>query len=80
MDTEVVIVGAGPAGSTAARELASRGVDVLLLDRAQSSPATSRAAAASPSAATSLLPFSLDPVIEDVITGAVIQLRDGQAP
>ena len=35
METEVVIVGAGPAGSTAARELAARGVEVLLLDRAR---------------------------------------------
>lgn len=31
---EVVIVGAGPAGSTTAAALASRGVDVLLLDKA----------------------------------------------
>jgi menaquinone-9 beta-reductase len=30
----VVVVGAGPAGSTAARELARRGVNVLLVDRA----------------------------------------------
>ena len=30
----VLIVGAGPAGATAARELARRGVDVLLVDRA----------------------------------------------
>jgi flavin-dependent dehydrogenase len=30
----VVVVGAGPAGATAARELARRGVDVLLVDRA----------------------------------------------
>lgn len=30
----VVVIGAGPAGATAARELARRGVDVLLVDRA----------------------------------------------
>jgi menaquinone-9 beta-reductase len=30
----VLVVGAGPAGATAARELARRGVDVLLVDRA----------------------------------------------
>jgi geranylgeranyl diphosphate/geranylgeranyl-bacteriochlorophyllide a reductase len=31
---EAVVVGGGPAGATAARELASRGVEVLMLDRA----------------------------------------------
>src|SRR5207253_6673651 len=30
----VLVVGAGPAGATAARELARRGVEVLLVDRA----------------------------------------------
>ncbi|HEY6213927.1 MAG TPA: FAD-dependent oxidoreductase, partial [Vicinamibacterales bacterium] len=34
-DPEVVIVGAGPAGATAARALASAGVRVTLLDRAR---------------------------------------------
>lgn len=34
-DRDVVIVGAGPAGSTAATALARRGRDVLLLDRAE---------------------------------------------
>jgi flavin-dependent dehydrogenase len=31
--TEVLVVGAGPAGSAAAFHLARRGVDVLLVDR-----------------------------------------------
>jgi flavin-dependent dehydrogenase len=35
MNTEVLIVGAGPAGSSAAWHLAQLGVDVTLLDRAQ---------------------------------------------
>lgn len=78
MDTEVVIVGAGPAGSTAARELASRGVDVLLLERAKF-PRDKPCGGAVTIRCDALLPFSLDPVIEDVITGAVIQLRDGKA-
>ena len=33
MDADVIVVGAGPAGSTAACILARRGLDVLLLDR-----------------------------------------------
>ena len=33
MQYEVVVVGAGPAGSTAARFLAEKGVSVLLLDK-----------------------------------------------
>ncbi|MCZ6546469.1 MAG: FAD-dependent oxidoreductase, partial [Chloroflexi bacterium] len=33
-DFDVVVVGAGPAGSTAARELAARSARVLLIDRA----------------------------------------------
>ena len=33
-DTEVIVIGAGPAGSTAARKLAELDVDYLLLDRA----------------------------------------------
>lgn len=78
MDTEVVVVGAGPAGSTAARELASRGVDVLLLERAKF-PRDKPCGGGVTIRCDSLLPFSLDPVIEDVITGAVIQLRDGKA-
>ena len=78
MDTEVVIVGAGPAGSTAARELASRGVDVLLLERAKF-PRDKPCGGGVTIRCDNLLPFSLDPVIEDVITGAVIQLRDGKA-
>ena len=67
----------GPAGSTAARELASRGVDVLLLERAKF-PRDKPCGGGVTIRCDNLLPFSLDPVIEDVITGAVIQLRDGK--
>ncbi|MBI2845008.1 MAG: FAD-dependent oxidoreductase, partial [Chloroflexi bacterium] len=33
MTYDVIIIGAGPAGSTAARECAARGLSVLLLDK-----------------------------------------------
>jgi len=35
MDYDVVVVGAGPAGSTAAKNLAENGIKVLMLDKAQ---------------------------------------------
>jgi geranylgeranyl reductase family protein len=34
LDADIIVVGAGPAGSTAAKLLASRGYEVLLIDRA----------------------------------------------
>jgi 2-polyprenyl-6-methoxyphenol hydroxylase-like FAD-dependent oxidoreductase len=43
--TEVLIVGAGPAGLTLAATLAARGVDFVLIDRLAQPPTTSRAAA-----------------------------------
>ena len=78
MEAEVVIVGAGPAGSTAAREIAARGVEVLLLDRARF-PRDKPCGGGVTIRCDALLPFSLDPVIEDVVSGAVIQHRDGKA-
>ena len=66
MDVEAIVVGAGPAGSTAARELATRGVDVLLLDRARF-PRDKPCGGGVTVRCDALLPFSLDPVVEDVI-------------
>ena len=76
MEAEAIVVGAGPAGSTAARELAARGVEVLLLDRARF-PRDKPCGGSVTIRCDSLLPFSLEPVIEDVVSGAVIQFRDG---
>lgn len=45
MDTDVLIVGAGPTGLTLAASLLSRGVDVLVVDRLTAGANTSRAAA-----------------------------------
>ena len=77
MDVEAIVVGAGPAGSTAARELAARGVDTLLLDRARF-PRDKPCGGGVTVRCDALLPFSLDPVVEDVVHGAVIQLRHGR--
>ena len=77
MDVEAIVVGAGPAGSTAARELAARGVDTLLLDRARF-PRDKPCGGGVTVRCDSLLPFSLDPVVEDVVYGAVIQMRHGR--
>ena len=43
-DAQVLVVGAGPVGLTAAYELARRGVRVRVVDRATGPAATSRAA------------------------------------
>src|SRR5687767_3924804 len=52
MDVDAIVVGAGPAGSTAARGVTAR--------------------------CASVLPFSIEPVVEDVITGARLCVRDGR--
>ena len=77
METEAIVVGAGPAGSTAARELAARGVEVLLLDRARF-PRDKPCGGGVTVRCDALLPFSIEPVVEDVVDGAVIQLREGR--
>lgn len=82
MDADVIVVGAGPAGSTAAREIASRaglrdGARVLLIDRARF-PRDKPCGGGVTVRTAALLPFALDPVIEDTVTGARIRIRDGR--
>ena len=74
---EVIVVGAVPAGSTAARELAQRGRDVLLLDRSRF-PRDKPCGGAVSIRASALLPFDLSPIVEEVVTGAHVRLRDGE--
>src|SRR3990170_997511 len=76
MTDDAIVVGAGPAGSTAARLLAPEGATVLLLDRSRfprdkpcGGGVTLRAAAA--------LDVDLTPVIERTVYGARFSLRLG---
>ena len=72
-----MVVGAGPAGSTAAREIAERGREVLLLDRARF-PRDKPCGGAVSVRSAARLPFDLSPVIEQVVTGAHLRLGDGR--
>jgi len=77
VNVDAIVVGAGPAGSTAAREIASRGGTVLLLDRARF-PRDKPCGGGVTVRCANLLPFSIDPVVEDVVTGARLRIRDGR--
>ena len=75
--TDVVVVGAGPAGSTSAREAASRGASVVLLERARF-PRDKPCGGGVTIRCANLLPFSIDPVVEDVVTGARLKIGGGR--
>jgi len=63
---DVAVVGAGPAGSTAAHRLAAAGASVLLVDRAVF-PRDKPCGGGVTGRAARLLPFSIEPVVEDVV-------------
>lgn len=65
---EVLIVGAGPAGSTLAYELARRGLKVLLMEKAQF-PRRKTCGGGLNLRTVRLLPFDLSPIVENVISG-----------
>ncbi|HTE85519.1 MAG TPA: geranylgeranyl reductase family protein [Dehalococcoidia bacterium] len=71
---DLIIVGAGPAGSTAAREAASAGASVLLLDRAEF-PRDKPCGGGVNVRAAALLPFSLEAVTERVVHGIDVSLN-----
>lgn len=73
---DVIVVGAGPAGSTAAYRLAAAGASVLLLDRA-TFPRDKPCGGGLTLRGVRQLPFSVDPVVEDVIHRLVLRLRFG---
>ena len=74
MRYDVIVSGAGPAGSTTARECASRGLSVLLFDKSEF-PRDKPCGGAVTIRAAGLLPFELTPVIERVITGIRVTER-----
>ncbi len=68
---DLIVAGAGPAGSTAAREAAATGARVLLLDRARFPRDKPCGGGVNVRAAT-LLPFSLAPVTERTINAVEV--------
>ena len=73
---DVAVVGAGPAGSTAAYHLAGAGFRTLLVDRA-TFPRDKPCGGGVTLRAARLLPFSLEPVVEDRIERIECRLRYG---
>lgn len=71
---DVIVVGAGPGGSTAAYELAQAGAAVLLLDRAEF-PRDKPCGGGVLVSALKLLPYSLDPVTEQTITSFRVRYK-----
>ena len=68
MQYDVIVVGAGPAGSTTARECVSRGLSVVILDKAEF-PRDKPCGGAVTVRVAGMLPFELTPVIERVVYG-----------
>jgi geranylgeranyl reductase family protein len=71
---DVAILGAGPAGSTAAYRLATAGASVLLLDKA-TFPRDKPCGGGVTGRAARLLPFSIQPVVEDAVERLECGLR-----
>ena len=74
MDVDLIVIGAGPGGSTAAREAAEAGASVLLLDKA-AFPRDKPCGGGVTIRAARLLPFSIRPVIERTVTNVRFSLR-----
>jgi geranylgeranyl reductase family protein len=74
---DAIVVGAGPAGSTTAYRLARAGRSVLLLDRARF-PRDKPCGGGVTERAARLLPFSIEPVVEDVATAVDLRLDYGR--
>src|SRR5579885_2797943 len=68
---DVAVVGAGPAGATAARELAVAGARVALVERA-TLPRYKSCAGGIPLRTAALLPPGLDAVVEDRVSGLTV--------
>src|SRR2546421_9884303 len=75
---DVAVVGAGPAGSTTAYRLATAGAQVLLVDKARF-PRDKPCGGGVTLRALKELPFSVDPVVEDVVTRVECRLGYGRS-
>ncbi|MGK2965584.1 MAG: geranylgeranyl reductase family protein [Tepidiformaceae bacterium] len=71
---DVIVVGGGPAGSTAARELAAAGARVLIVDRA-TFPRYKACGGGIPVRTERLLPFPISSVIEDSVSRLEVAYR-----
>ena len=71
---DVVVVGAGPGGSTAAYRLSREGARVLMLDR-QSFPRDKPCGGGLTTRAMRTLPFDVSPVVEDEVDKVELRLR-----
>lgn len=71
---DVLVIGAGPAGSTAARELAAAGARVLVVDRAEF-PRYKACGGGIPLRTEKLLPFPIENVVEDSVNLLEVSLR-----
>ena len=74
---DAIVVGAGPAGSTAAYRLASAGARVLLLDR-ERFPRDKPCGGGLTYRAVRQLPFSVEPVVEDTVRRFELGFRYGR--
>jgi geranylgeranyl reductase family protein len=75
---DVLVVGAGPAGSTAAYRLASAGASVLLVDKARF-PRDKPCGGGLTLRAVRELPFSVEAVVEHVVDRMEFRLRYGRS-
>ena len=75
---DAIVVGAGPAGSTAARELAAAGARVLVADRAEW-PRYKACGGGVPLRAERMLPFPIDSVVEDSVSRIEMSARGRMA-
>jgi geranylgeranyl reductase family protein len=74
---DVAVIGAGPAGSTAAYRLAAAGARTLLVDKA-TFPRDKPCGGGVTLRAARLLPFSIEPVVEDVVDRLDCRLNYGR--
>ncbi|MGE0598186.1 MAG: geranylgeranyl reductase family protein [Dehalococcoidia bacterium] len=73
---DAIVVGAGPAGSTAARELSAAGARVLVVDRAEF-PRYKACGGGIPLRTEKLLPFPIDSIVEDSVSLLQVSHENG---